>query len=76
MDLARDLSTRERHVFAANRHVTLTLGEMKNFIARLEAEGAAYSTPLSGKTSFGGHRLLAVTATIVRFGDPEERARG
>lgn len=75
MDLARDLATRKRHLLAANRYATLTLGELREFIARLDAEGAAESTPLSGKTSFRGRRLLSITADIVRFGDPEARRR-
>lgn len=72
--MIRDLATRERHVFAANRDATLTLGELRDFIARLDAEGAAECTPLRGKVSFRGRRLLGITATIVRFGDPERRA--
>lgn len=76
MDLIRNLATRERHVFAASKHVTLTLGELRNFIARLDAEGAAESTPLRGKVSFRGRRLLGITASIIRFGDPERRAGG
>lgn len=72
MDLARDLLGRERHVFAASRHATLTFGELRDFIARLDAEGAAECTPLRGKTTFRGRRLLGITASIVRFGDPED----
>lgn len=75
MDLTRDLATRERYVFTASRHATLTLGELRDFIARLDAEGAAECTPLRGKTSFRGRRLVGITASIVRFGDPEERRR-
>lgn len=71
MDLTRDLATRKRYLLAANRHVTLTLGELRDFIARLDDEGAAASTPLSGHTSFRGRRLLRITADIVRFGDRE-----
>lgn len=67
--MSRDLLTRERHLLAANRHATLTLGELRDFIARLDEEGAAESTPLSGETSFRGRRLLRITADIVRFGD-------
>lgn len=72
MDLARDLATGKRHLLAANRHVTLTLGELREFIARLDAEGAAESTPLSGRASFRGRRLLRLTAGVVRFGDREK----
>ena len=72
MDLGRDLATRKRYLLAASRHATLTLGELRDFIARLDDEGAAESTPLSGKTSFRGRRLLSLTADIVRFGDREE----
>lgn len=72
--MIRDLATRERHLLAANRHATLTLGELRNFIARLDEEGAAECTPLRGRTSFRGRRLVGITATIVRFGDPERRA--
>lgn len=75
MDVTRDLATRERHLLAANRHVTLTLGELRNSIARLDDEGAAESTPLSGRTSFRGRRLLRITADVVRFGDREEARR-
>lgn len=71
MDLARDLATRERHLLAASRHATLTLGELRDFIARLDAEGAAESTPLSGKASWRGRRVLRLTAHVVRFGDRE-----
>jgi hypothetical protein len=71
MDLTRDLATRKRYLLAANRHATLTLGELRNFIARLDDEGAAESTPLSGRTSFRGRRLLGITADVVRFGDRE-----
>jgi hypothetical protein len=70
MDLARDLATRKRHLLAC-RHATLTLGELKDFIARLDDEGASDSTPLSAGTSFRGRRLLRLTADIVRFGDRE-----
>lgn len=75
MDLARDLATRRRYLLAANEHATLTLGELRDFIRRLDAEGAAESTPLSGRTSFRGRRLLRITADIIRFGDPEARER-
>lgn len=70
MDLTTG-SGRERHLLAANEHVTLTLGELRDFIAWLDAEGAAESTPLSGRTSFRGRRLLRITADVVRFGDRE-----
>jgi hypothetical protein len=70
VDLARDLATRRRHLLA-RKYATLTLGELRDFIARLDAEGAAESTPLSGRTSFRGRRLLRITADIVRFGDRE-----
>ncbi len=69
MDLTRDLATRKRHLLAASRGATLTLGELRDFIARLNAEGAAESTPLSGRTSFRGRRLLRLTADVIRFGD-------
>lgn len=72
MDLTSDLASRERRLLAANRHVTLTLGELRDFIRRLDDEGAAESTPLSGRTSFRGRRLLRITADIVRFGDRDE----
>lgn len=73
VDMARDLATWERRLLAANKHATLTLGELRDFIARLDDEGAAESTPLSGKTSFRGRRLLLrLTADIVRFGDRDE----
>lgn len=36
MDLTRDLATRERYLLAANKDATLTLGELRDFIARLE----------------------------------------
>lgn len=68
MDLTRDLLGRERYLLAANKSATLTLGEMKDFIARLEAEGAERSSPMLGKATFWRGRLLAVTATIVRSG--------
>jgi hypothetical protein len=71
MDLTRGLATRKRHLLAASSHATLTLGELRDFIARLDAEGAAESTPLSGKATFRGRRLLRITADIIRFGDRE-----
>lgn len=71
MDLTRDLATRKRHLLAC-KHATLTLGELRDFIRRLDEEGAAESTPLSGKTSFRGRRLLGLTADVVRFGDREK----
>jgi hypothetical protein len=69
MNLTSDLASRERHLLAVNEHATLTLGELRDFIRRLDDEGAAESTPLSGRTSFRGRRLLRLTADIVRFGD-------
>lgn len=71
MDLVNDLAGRRRHLLAANRYATLTLGELRDFIRRLDEEGAAESTPLSGATSFRGRRLLRVSADVVRFGDRE-----
>lgn len=48
----------------------MTLGELRTFVAEMDAAGAADSTVISGKITFRG-RVKVLEATAVRFGDPE-----
>jgi hypothetical protein len=50
----------------------MTLGDLRAFIAELDQAGAAETTPVSGRVSFGGY-VKELKATAVRFGDPEPR---
>jgi hypothetical protein len=48
----------------------LTLGELRSFIGEMDQAGAADTTPVQGRVTFGGW-LKEIKATAVRFGDPE-----
>lgn len=61
----------------ADRAVTLaaegkgfTLGELRVFIEEMDDAGAADSTPIGARVTFGG-LLKELKATAVRFGDTE-----
>ena len=50
---------------------TLTLGELRAFVAELDQAGAADTTKIEGTIRFGGG-IKSLKATAERFGDPEE----
>lgn len=50
----------------------MTLGELRSFIGEMDQAGAAESTSVSARVTFGGW-LRELKATAVRFGDKEPR---
>lgn len=62
-----------------NREVTaaaqdgkrMTLGDLRAFVAEMDQAGAADTTRVSGRVTFGGW-VKELKATAVRFGDPED----
>jgi hypothetical protein len=48
----------------------LTLGDLRSFVGEMDHAGAADTTPVRGRVTFGGW-LKEIKATAVRFGDPE-----
>jgi hypothetical protein len=62
----------ERQVTAKADGDVMTLGELKAFIAELDEAGAADTTTLQVRVGWG-QKLRSITATVVRFGDPEPR---
>jgi hypothetical protein len=51
---------------------TLTLRELRAFVADLDADGAAETTKIEGTVRFGGG-VKSLKATAERFGDREPR---
>lgn len=58
----------ERTVTAKGAAKRMTLGELRQFIDALDHAGAADSTPIGAKVTWGGG-LQQIQATAVRFGD-------
>lgn len=50
----------------------MTLGELRSFIGEMDQAGAAESTPVSARVTFGGW-LRELKATAQRFGDDDRR---
>jgi hypothetical protein len=64
-----------REVTVKAQDGTVTLGELKAFVAELDNAGAANTTPISGTARFGGG-IKTLKATAIRFGDPVEHHHG
>lgn len=64
-----------REVTVKAQDGTVTLGELRAFVAELDQAGATENTPVSATVRIGGG-IKTLKATAVRFGDPvneEER---
>ena len=59
-----------RHVEANAENGKMTLGDLRQFVAELDQAGAADTTVIRARVTFGGV-LKSVAADAVRFGDPE-----
>jgi hypothetical protein len=55
---------------AADGFKRMTLGELEDFIAEMHEAGAARTTPIHARVTFGGW-LRELKATAIRFGDPD-----
>lgn len=66
----------ERRVTATSGSgkVALTAGDLRAFLAELDAAGAADATPMQGRIGWRGARLTSITADVVRPGDGEPLA--
>lgn len=60
-----------RVVEAKAQDGTMTLDEVRAFVAELDSAGAAGATPVNATVRFGGG-LKSLKATAVRFGDSEQ----
>jgi hypothetical protein len=60
-----------RTVEAKAKDGTLTLGEMRAFVAEMDEAGAAETTKIEGAARFRGG-IKSLKATAERFGDPDE----
>lgn len=58
-----------RDVTVKAQNGTVTLGELKAFVAELDHAGAVNTTPISATVRFGGG-IKTLKATAIRFGDP------
>jgi hypothetical protein len=68
--------TTDRTVTARGAEKRMTLGELREFIVALAQAGAADTTPIQAKVTWGGG-LQQISATAVRFGDePGNDSRG
>lgn len=50
----------------------MSLGDLKEFVAEMDAAGASNSTPIAGRVAFGGG-LKALKAVAIRVGDEVAR---
>lgn len=66
------MSAERTRTMKAAKGEKLTLGDLRSFVGEMDQAGAADSTPVSARASFGGW-LQELKATAVRFGDDEER---
>jgi hypothetical protein len=64
-----------REVTVKAQDGTVTLGELRAFVAELDHAGAAESTSILATVRFGGG-IKTLKATAIRFGDPVERHHG
>jgi hypothetical protein len=60
----------DRTVTATAHDGKMTLGELRAFIAEMDQAGAAETTPVTARVSWGGW-VKELKASAVRFGDPE-----
>lgn len=63
-----------RHVEAEAETGEFTLAELRQFVAELDAAGAAGTTAIRAVTGWTG-KLRKLKATAVRFGDPRDGGR-
>jgi hypothetical protein len=61
----------DRHVEVKAQDGSMTLGELRAFVAELDQAGAAETTTIEGTVRWGGG-VKSLKATAERFGDPEE----
>lgn len=65
----------DRHVEVKAQDGTLTLGELRAFVAELDEAGAAETTTIDGTVRVRGG-VKSLKATAVRFGDDLANHRG
>lgn len=68
------MSAERTRTMKAAKGEKLALGDLRSFVAEMDQAGAADSTPVSARASFGGW-LQELKATAVGFGDEENRER-